>query len=308
METPMIIDAHCHLWLRQDTEWDGKAIRTTRNGQSEFLGEVRQMLPPFMIDGCNSAEVLLANMNYAQVGGAVVVQEYIDGNQNTYLIDVQRRYPERLLCCALADVRKPGYVEHTQHAIDQGFKAIALPGHRIILSDRRIYLTDPEMMRMFKLMEKNGIILSLALADGTTQIAEAEELIAECPDLKIAIAHFGMVTQPDWLEQIKLARHRNVMIESGGITWLFNSEFYPFKGAVRAIREAIDLVGDDKLMWGSDYPRTIVAITYRMSYDFVLKSDLLSDVEKRKFLGENAHRFYGFGPLPHLPYIKNMSE
>ena len=26
------------------------------------------------------------------------------------------------------------------------------------------------------------------------------------------------------------------------------------------------------------------------------------------FLGENARSFYGFGDLPELPYIKNMSE
>ena len=98
------------------------------------------------------------------------------------------------------------------------------------------------------------------------------------------------------------------MIESGGITWLFNDEFYPFNGAIKAIREAADLVGYDKLMWGSDYPRTITAITYKMSYDFVLKSKEISDSDKRMFLGENAKAFYGFKNLPELPYIKNMSE
>ena len=61
-------------------------------------------------------------------------------------------------------------------------------------------------------------------------------------------------------------------------------------------------------MWGSDYPRTITAITYRMSYDFVLKSRELSEEDKRLFLGENARRFYGLDPLIELPYIKNMSE
>ena len=98
------------------------------------------------------------------------------------------------------------------------------------------------------------------------------------------------------------------MIESGGITWLFNKEFYPFAGAVKAIRQAIDMVGADKLMWGSDYPRTITAITYKMSYDFICKSDELTDEEKALFLGENARKFYGFGELPELPYVKNMSE
>jgi predicted TIM-barrel fold metal-dependent hydrolase len=105
-----------------------------------------------------------------------------------------------------------------------------------------------------------------------------------------------------------LARNKNVMIESGGITWLYNSEFYPYPSAIRAIREAADLVGNDKLMWGSDYPRTITAITYRMSYDFVLKSAELSEHDKSLFLGGNAQRFYGFKELVELPYVKNMSE
>ena len=97
-------------------------------------------------------------------------------------------------------------------------------------------------------------------------------------------------------------------MECGGITWLYNTEFYPYPSAVRAIREAADIAGWEKLMWGSDYPRTITAITYRMSYDFILKSDELTADEKRLFLGENARQLYGFDKLPTLPYIKNMSE
>ena len=79
-----IIDAHSHLWLRQDTEVDGLPIRTLEpNGsRSLFMGEVRQMLPPFMTDGRNSAEVFLSNMDYDQVSAAVVSQEFIDGFQN----------------------------------------------------------------------------------------------------------------------------------------------------------------------------------------------------------------------------------
>lgn len=164
------------------------------------------------------------------------------------------------------------------------------------------------MMAMFRFMEKKGMILSIDMAEGTTQVGEMKEVIQECPQLKIAIGHFGMVTVPGWHEQIKLAENKNVYIESGGITWLFNSEFYPFAGAVRAIKEAADMVGMEKLMWGSDYPRTITAITYKMSYDFIVKSDMLSESEKRMFLGENAEKLYGFTNLPDLPYIKNMSE
>lgn len=293
----LIIDAHSHLWLRQDTQVDGKTIRTLKDGRSIFMDEEVQMLPPFMIDGVNSAEVFLSNMNYAQVGGAVVVQEVIDGNQNDYLLDVQRRYPERFFCMAMAFT-----LEELESAIAAGFRGVAIPGHRLHGS-----LLDK--MPMFKRMEQAGLILDMCLADDEHQIAEMAEVIRECPNLKVAIGHFGMVTTPSFRSQILLAREgKNVMIESGGITWLYNSEFYPYPSAIRSIREAADLVGMDRLMWGSDYPRTITAITYKMSYDFVCKSKELTEEEKAMFLGQNAKCFYGFGELPDLPYIKNMSE
>ncbi|RNC66755.1 amidohydrolase family protein [Proteiniphilum sp. X52] len=303
-----IIDAHAHLWLKQNTEVDGQKIETLKNGKSLFMGEIRQMVPPFITDGRNTAEIFLSNMDYAQVSAAVITQEYIDGLQNDYLWEVQQKYPDRFLCCGMVDVRKEGYLQHAVQLIRQGFRAIKLPANRFLLPDKRIYLTCNEMMQVFELMEKNCILLSIDLADGATQVAEMEEVITEYPGLKIAIGHFGMVTRPQWTGQIKLAGHKNVMIESGGITWLFNDEFYPFKGAVRAIKEAASWVGMEKLMWGSDYPRTITAITYRMSYDFVLKSDLLTEEEKRQFLRTNAEQFYGFDNLVDLPYIKNMSE
>jgi predicted TIM-barrel fold metal-dependent hydrolase len=303
-----VIDAHSHLWLRQDTEVNGLKIQTLNNGKSLFMGETRQMLPPFMIDGRNTAEIFLSNMDYAQVSAAVVTQEYIDGIQNDYLHGVEQKYPDRFLCCGMVDARQTGYYEHADTLIGQGFKAIKLPAERLIMKDKRVLLTCDEMMCMFRLMEKNDVLFSVDLAPGATQVSEMEEIIAECPALRIAIGHFGMVTRPDWQQQIKLARHPNVRIESGGITWLFNDEFYPFTGAVWAIKEAASLVGIKKLMWGSDYPRTITAITYRMSYDFVLKSNLLTEEEKTLFLGENARKFYGFDNLVRLPYIKNMSE
>ena len=304
----MIIDAHSHLWLKQDTSWNGLPIKSLKNGRSIFLGEEVQMIPPFIIDGVNSAEVFLSNMDYAQVSAAVVVQELIDGCQNDYLEEVGKKYPDRFVVCGMCDYFNGKLVSQAEDLIGRGFKGIAIPGHRLILDGQRVMLNSDEMMEMFKLMEKKGVFLSITLADGDVQVGEMQDVIAECPDLKIAVGHFGMPTRDRWQEQVKLARNKNVFVESGGITWLYNSECYPFDGAIRAIREAADLVGMDKLMWGSDYPRTITAITYRMSYDFVLKSKEMTEEEKNIFLGGNAARFYGLSDLIELPYIKNMSE
>lgn len=300
----LIIDAHSHLWLNQDTVVGGQPIyqMEPNRSRSMFFGEERQMLPPYMTDGQNTAERFLSNMDYAQVAAAVVTQEFIDGLQNSYLMQVEKRYPNRFFTFGMADYREPGFLKHAEELM-QIFRGIKIPAARL----PQQFLTD-EMMQMMHLLEQQGKILGIELQDGDAQVGQMEEIIQECPRLKIAIGNFGMVTRHNWLEQIKLARHENVFIESGGITWLFNDEFYPFPSAIRAIKEAAELVGMEKLMWGSDYPRTITAITYKMSYDFVEKTPELTADEKRLFLGENAKKFFGFGTLPELPYIKNMSE
>jgi hypothetical protein len=307
-----IIDSHSHLWLKQDTVVNGQHLYTTTRGRSMFFDGERQMLPPFMIDGRNTAEIFLANMDYAQVGGAVVVQEVIDGMQNDYLMQVARKYPDRFVVCGMPRLGLESSEAESQlteedilmdvdtlHWLE--FKAVAIPGHRLNRPMK-------DLLPAMKYMEEKQMIFSMCLADNERQIAEFQEVISECPNLKIAIGHFGLATSKNWKNQILLARNPNVFIESGGITWLYNSEFYPFPSAVKAIREAADLVGINKLMWGSDYPRTICAITYKMSYDFVVKSDAFTDSEKAAFLGENAVKFYGFKNLPELEYVKNMSE
>ena len=195
-----IIDSHAHLWLQQYAEVGGGRVRQLKNGRADFFGEERQMLPPFMIDGRNSAEVFLSNMDYAQVSAAVVTQEMIDGNQNDYLEDVQKRFPDRFLCCGMCHYMRSGFLEEAKTLIGKGFRAIAIPAHRLPLKgDSRIWLNSGEMLDMFRMMEKNGIILSITLAPGNLQVKEMEDVIAQCPDLKIAIGHFGMVTEEGWL-------------------------------------------------------------------------------------------------------------
>lgn len=97
----MIIDAHTHLWKIQKGKIDGRDIFSVGNGKSDFGGEVRQMMPPFMTDGENTAERFVANMDYAGISGAVITQEEIDGNQDSYLLFAKGKYPNRLKICSL---------------------------------------------------------------------------------------------------------------------------------------------------------------------------------------------------------------
>lgn len=290
----MIIDAHLHLWEKQHGMVNGKPVYDIGGGKSNFGGVVRQMLPPYMTDGVNSVERLIANMDFAQVNGAVAVQEYIDGNQDGYLLECREKYPDRLKICSL-------YEENENYRLD-GFDGIKICGGRL----KKVKLED--LSPLFHRAEEKGMFVAIDLADGEAQVPAMKKLIRECPDLRIAIGHFGMVTVEGWKKQIELACNPNVYIESGGITWLFNAEYYPYPSAVDAILEARDICGMEKLMWGSDYPRTMTAITYRMSQDFITKSEKMTPREKELFLGLNAAGFYGFEVKKNLPYVTHMAE
>lgn len=287
----MIIDAHAHLWKKQNGIVNGKPVYDVGGGRSNFGGEIKQMMPPYMTDGENTAERFLANMDYAGVSGAVITQEYIDGNQDEYLLSCKS---DRVKICALYEEKEMGDIS--------GFDGIKICAGR--LKDKNLI----NHLEPFKIADKEGKFISVDLADGDEQTDEMQKIAEMFPKLRIAIGHFGMVTRENWLEQIKLAKNENVFIESGGITWLFNSEFYPYPSAVKAINEAADLVGYEKLMWGSDYPRTMTAITYKMSLDFIEKTTEISEENKRLILGENARKFYGFKDLPVPQKVKNMVE
>lgn len=288
----MIIDAHAHLWKKQLGKVDGRDVIALQNGRSDFGGEIRQMMPPYMLSGENTAEMFVSNMDYAGVCGAVITQEEIDGNQDAYLLKVKDKFPDRIKICSLFEEGKPYNIE--------GFDGVKLCACRLPTQD----LT--KHYKVFEDAAKRGKFISIDLSDGDAQTASLRELAQQYKNLKIAIGHFGMVTRENWLEQIKLARLENVCVESGGITWLFNSEFYPYPTAVKSILEAADICSFDKIMWGSDYPRTMVEITYKMSFDFIIKSKALTPKQKEKFLFSNAEKFYCFENLKECEKINHM--
>jgi L-galactono-1,5-lactonase len=158
-----------------------------------------------------------------------------------------------------------------------------------------IELAGPELMSIWERMEADNMVLSIDLAPGEVQVNQMKKIIKRLPKLKIAIGHFGMVNHGNWMAQIRLAEFENVYIECGGLIWLFRHEGPPFKQAQSRIKQAMKAVSAKKLMWGSDYPRTMVDFTYRQSLELATKGcDFMNESEKNAFLGGNAARVYGF--------------
>ena len=145
-----IIDAHAHLWLNVDTVVNGSAIHPLEPNRSRsmFFSEERQMLPPYMTDGQNTAERFLSNMDYAQVSAAVITQEFIDGLQNSYLTQVQQRYPTRFFCFGMPELRKVGFCDEARSLIDNGFRGIKIPAARL---PQQLLITLENCMEMKKI-------------------------------------------------------------------------------------------------------------------------------------------------------------
>jgi len=289
----MIVDAHMHLWRKIDGMVGGKTpVRPLGNGMIQ-VGAARMLgMPATHLDCSAPAEWAVSEFDAAGVDGGVVVQEYLDGQQNDYLLEVQARYPSRFFVHALPNFwNREGVARETAALFDRGFRGLKLPANHLAAGDVR--LDDAGFMPIWDRMEAEGKVLAVDLCEGESQVPAMENILRHHPALHVALGHFGMVNRRGWPGQLRLCRHEHVYMETGGIVWLFRHEGYPFPGALAAIRKAKQEVGIDKLMWGSDWPRAMVDFTYRQSLDFIRREESLDASCKELLLGGNAARLYG---------------
>jgi len=289
----MIIDAHMHIWNKVHGMIGNKTPviplgqGRIRIGEQEMLG-----MPAYLLDCQARAESVVAEFDAAGVERGVVVQEYLDGEQNDYLLEASEKFPGRFFMHGLPNFFETDKAKAEADSLfDRGFRGLKIPAGHLL---GQVRLDDKRLMPIWERMESSGYVLSVDLSEGEDQVQEMETLLKDFPKLKVAIGHFGMSNRRGWPGQLSLAHHENVYIEGGGLVWLYRDEGYPFPGAIEAILKAKAEVGIEKVMWGSDWPRTMVDFTYRQSLDFVRETTLLIEEEKKLFLGGNAARLYGF--------------
>ena len=303
----VIIDAHMHIWERVNGQVGGeKKVLPLRNGKIRIGDDEMLGMPAHMTDCAALAELVIGEFDAAGVAAGVVVQEYLDGPQNDYLLDAGSRYPGRFFVHALPDFFQADSVSAEAFGLfDRGFRGLKLcAGHL----QGKLSLDDARLFPIWERMEAQGLVLAVDFSEGEHQVVEFEKVLASYPQLKVAIGHFGMPNRDGWPGQLKLCRHENVFMECGGIIWLYRGEGYPFPSALGVIREAINEVGVEKLMWGSDWPRTMVDFTYRQSLDFVRLDDFLDEEQMQAFLGGNALRLYHFGQVEEQDAVALITE
>ena len=195
----------------------------------------------------------MSEFNAAGVDMGVVVQDYMDGVQNDYARRAASQFVGRLIVHALPNYwETDNAAKETEQLLAAGYCGLKLPAEHLLGTIR---LDDARLMPIWNHMEQMQVVLAVDLAEGVSQVGEMENILSKYPKLRVAIGHFGMVNRGGWPGQLRLARHENVYLETGGIVWLYRAEGYPFPGAIAAIMRAKEEVGIEKLMWGSDWPR-----------------------------------------------------
>lgn len=297
----LILDAHMHCWDHVHGLIGNEVpVRPLDRGRIRVGDDVILGMPASFLDCRATAERVLAEWDAHGVTGGVLVQEYLDGEQNAYSRSVQAQYPDRFRAYALPDFFAVDAVADEAIALLEGggFCGVKVCGGHL---EGKVALDDERLFPLYAWLDEHASAVALDFAEGEAQVAEFERVLARWPELRVAVGHFAMPTRGGWPAQLHLARHPNVLVESGGIVWLYRGEGPPFPSARDALLRARDEVGIDKLMWGSDWPRTMCDFTYEQSFAFVRDGDFLTEEEKDAFLGGNAARFYGFpspDPLP----------
>ncbi len=184
--------------------------------------------------------------------------------------------------------------------LERAFTAGRLRGWKVPLGgqkarDPQFGIDSPRMDRLLAVCRKHGAFVQIH-GDTTPEFVTAMTAAAgRSPDLTFVLAHMGFPTRPGWVERIRLARLPNVYHDTAGIGYVVGQR-YPWPKAQEAVRVAVEEVGDEKVLWATDYPRLLTRATYQQEIDFIAEDcAFLSAEQKARILGGNAARVLGLG-------------
>lgn len=173
---------------------------------------------------------------------------------------------------------------------------------RLLQGETRSLLASDALVQGTQLLPRYGLVSDLCVT--FEQIPAVTALVKRCGETGFILDHVGKppIAAPEesgWFEDLRdLARCQNVACKLSGLTTIAPSradaaEVLPY------LRQAIEVFGPERCMFGSDWPVSLQGTTYESWVEIVRQAiDGLSRTEQDAVLGETAMRVYGLD-LPH---------
>ena len=91
MQNTLIIDAHSHLWLKQDAVWNGMRVKTLENGREAFAklplaGQCRTLREILKFFRCDMQHPDLKSIGGPGTAGVIMKNKEITAWQSAYLL------------------------------------------------------------------------------------------------------------------------------------------------------------------------------------------------------------------------------
>lgn len=242
----MRIDHHNHVWV-------GKQV-----GEN-------------FLDQNMSVEAILHAMDQANVDMAGVCSLAQD-LQNDYILDAQKKYPDRIFGYVFVNPRQPDAVENVKRYLGEGLKGLKLHPrlHGFPLSNHK--LVDPilEVCKEFKVP-----VFGHGGSEEFNMPFDFEEIARTFPDVSVILGHLGAFGAVD-SAILAASRTPNLYLDTSLC-------------AVGDLKNAIKYVDTDKLLMSSDWPGS----DFRLEY-FKLELATEGDPAVRdKIAGGNYARLFG---------------
>src|SRR6202165_5308265 len=210
-----------------------------------------------------SYEQLLADMDRAGVGRAILVPPSIDANRNDYALEAVRKHPDRFAVMGKVPLKPAGKDVLKGWRDEPGMLGVRLTFHR---DADRPWLTDGTADWFWPEAEFHDIPV---MVHAPERRAESGEIAERYPDLRLIVDHMGFAratmdekTGPAVERMIALSRHPNVFVKVSALP-CFSTEPYPFKNLHEPLRRVIEAFGPRRAFWGSDITRVPPTCSFR---------------------------------------------
>ena len=237
--------------------------------------------------------------------GSVAVQARQSLDESRWLLELAEANPRILGVVGWVDLQS----DQVEKDLADLSRNRAFVGVRHVVQDEQddAFLLRPEFLRGLSRLQQFRLTYDLLLFP--KHLRPALQVVRQFPEQPFVLDH---ISKPfiktgelsPWREEIQeLARCPNVWCKISGLVtearwgdWK-RDDFRPYLDVV------CEAFGEDRLMFGSDWPVCLVSGTYRDVFGIIAEYlQWWSPSAREKVLGENAAAFYGLPtPPPHGP-------